>query len=241
MNSLTTVSVNEIKKFEDMAKSWWDPLGDFKPLHELNPTRIEYIIKQIKNHHKIDSIENIDILDVGCGGGLVCEPLARLGAKLTGIDASKVNIEIAKIHAKEQNLAINYQQILVEELEKTSVKFSVILALEVIEHVKNVELFIKSCAGLLKPGGLLIFSTLNKSVRSYLESIIAAEYILNWVPRGTHDWNKFIEPALLAEYADKFGLSLIDLTGLSYSVFKRSWSLSKSLSNNYFASFISSS
>lgn len=235
MNNTSTLSEKEVEKFEKMAQSWWDPIGPFKPLHELNPTRLEYIIKTIKEYYDISTIENLDILDVGCGGGLTCEPLARLGASVTGIDASEININIAKHHAAIDDLKINYQQVLAEELAKSGTKYSVVLALEIIEHVEDIELFVKSCASLLNKNGILIFSSINQTIKSYLESIIAAEYILKWVPTGTHDWHKFVKPSSLTHHANNSGLYLYDLKGLSYNIIKREWKISENIDNNYFS------
>ena len=236
-NTPSTLSPHEITKFELMAEDWWNPYGKFKPLHDLTPLRLEYIINLSKKHFKIDSLQNIKALDIGCGGGLVTEPLARLGCDITGIDASLVNVNIAKDHANKSNLNIKYQQILAEDLVKTGEKFQLILALEIIEHVENIEFFIKSCLQLLEPGGLLIFSTINKTSKSFLQTIVAAEYILKWLPIGTHDWSKFVKPSQIHKYAKD--LQLIDLQGISYSIFSRSWYLSDNISNNYFISFSS--
>ena len=236
-NLSSTSSPDEIAKFESMAEDWWNPHGKFKPLHDLTPLRLEYIINLAKQHFKIDSLEGIAALDIGCGGGLVTEPLSRLSSSITGIDASAININIAKSHAKKLNLNINYQQILAEDLVKTGKKFKLILALEIIEHVENIELFIESCAKLLTDDGLIIFSTINRTKKSFLEAIIAAEYILKWLPIGTHNWSKFVKPSEINRYAIKLGLKPLNIQGLSYSLLSNSWNLSKDISNNYFISF----
>jgi 2-polyprenyl-6-hydroxyphenyl methylase/3-demethylubiquinone-9 3-methyltransferase len=238
MNStLTTVSPDEIKKFELMSKDWWNPLGKFKPLHELTPVRLEYIINLTKRHFIIDSIESLKVLDIGCGGGLISEPMARLKADITGIDASSLNIEIAKAHAIQNNLEINYRQILAEDLVKEGNKYKLVLALEVIEHVENIELFIKTCSELIEPGGLIIFSTINQTVKSFFQAIIAAEYILNWVPIGTHSWTKFVKPSYISRHARENHLQLLEIQGLSYKILSKEWSLSQDISNNYFIAF----
>lgn len=235
----TTLSPDEIIKFEQMAKDWWNPYGKFKPLHDLTPLRLEYIIETTKKHFGFNSLENLKVLDIGCGGGLVAEPIARLNANVTGIDASIINIDIAKNHANSSDLIINYQQILAEELVTTENKYQLILALEVIEHVENIELFIKTCCQLLEPGGIIIFSTINKSIPSFFKSIVAAEYILRWLPIGTHNWSKFVKPSTIANYTESFNLELFNLQGISYSLISNTWYLTEDISNNYFISFIS--
>lgn len=233
----STSSPDEIAKFELMAEEWWDPHGKFKPLHDLTPLRLEYITNLVKKHFKTNSLKGITTLDIGCGGGLITEPLSKLGANITGIDASSVNINIAKNHANKCNLDINYQQILSEDLVRTGKKFQLILALEILEHVENIELFIKSCSELLSKDGLIIFSTINRTSKSFLESIIAAEYILKWLPIGTHSWSKFIKPSEINKYSNKFGLRNPNIQGLSYSIISSSWNLSINIQNNYFLSY----
>ena len=233
----STLSPEEIAKFELMAEDWWKPTGKFKPLHDLTPIRLEYIINLAKQHFKRDDLVGIKTLDIGCGGGLITEPMYRLQTDILGIDASAVNIDIAKLHAKKSNLSINYQQMLAEDLVKTGAKFQLILALEIIEHVEDVEFFVKICTELLSPGGLMIFSTINKTIKSFLQAIIAAEYLLKWLPIGTHHWSKFVKPSEINQYAIKEGLSLVDLQGLSYAPLTKAWSLSKDISNNYFIAF----
>ena len=232
---VSSLSPSEIVKFEQIAKDWWNPAGKFKPLHDLNPTRIQYIIKQIEQN--LGSLQNLEILDIGCGGGLVAEPLARLGANVTAIDASALNIEIAKLHAEKSNLKINYQQILAEDLEKTGKKYQAILALEIIEHVEDVGFFIQTCCNLLEPNGLLIFSTVNKTVKSFMQTIIAAEYILKWLPIGTHSWSKFLKPSDIYQHIDLTKIKLVDLSGLEYSPFSQNWTIGQDVSNNYFITF----
>lgn len=230
----TTVSEAEISKFEKMAEDWWNPTGKFKPLHDLTPLRLEYIVDIARRHFGLNSLANIKVLDVGCGGGIITEAMARLEMKITGVDASKVNIDIAKDHAIKSGLEIDYQNIVAENIQE---KYQLILALEIIEHVEDIDFFIKSCCRLLQPEGLIIFSTMNKTMTSYLQSIIAAEYILKWIPKGTHDWNKFVKPSQINEIITQEGGSLIDLKGLSYSILNKSWSLNPDVSNNYFIAF----
>ena len=230
------ISQAEITKFEQIAEQWWDPKGKFKPLHQITPLRLEYIISQAKKHFQ--SINNLKILDIGCGGGLVAEPLANLGAKVTAIDASEVSINIAKEHATKSELKINYQQISIEDLAKTKRQFQIVLALEVIEHVEDIELFIQSCCALVAHGGILILSSINQTIKSYLQSIIAAEYILRWLPIGTHQWSKFIKPSKAVSLVGQHEMDLIDMKGLSYKPFSMEWQLNDDIGNNYFLAFL---
>lgn len=233
----TSLSLTEIAKFDSMAQDWWNPTGAFKALHDLTPMRIEYIQNILKNHFKIDDFSNLTALDIGCGGGLVSEPLARLGVKVTAIDASSLNISIAQEHAHLSNLNIDYQNILAEELALTGKKFQLILALEILEHVENIEFFIKTCCSLLKKNGLLIFSTMNKTIKSYLQSIIAAEYILKWLPIGTHNWSQFVKPSTINTLMIREKAKLIDLQGIVFSPLSKNWAFSTDVSNNYFITY----
>jgi 2-polyprenyl-6-hydroxyphenyl methylase / 3-demethylubiquinone-9 3-methyltransferase len=233
----TTINKQEIQKFSNLAEEWWDVKGKFKPLHMFNPIRIEYITEKIKLHFKLKKKENdflhgINILDIGCGGGLISEPLARLGASVTGIDASEKNINIAKLHAQKNNLKINYLNKSPEHLEDFE-KFDVILNLEIVEHVENVNLYIESCFKLLKKDGLMFTATLNRSLMSYLKAIIGAEYILRWLPIGTHDWNKFIKPEELEKILSNEKFSTIDIKGLEFNPILKKWKRSDNLSVNY--------
>ncbi len=233
----TTINKEEIQKFSNLAEEWWDVNGKFKPLHMFNPIRIEYIIENIKKFFKISSektnpFESLKILDIGCGGGLISEPMSRLGAKVTGIDASEKNIKIAKLHSKKNNLKINYLNTSPENLDEPQ-KYDVILNLEIVEHVSDVTLYIKSCQNLLKKNGLMFTATLNRSFASYIKAIIGAEYILRWLPIGTHDWNMFIKPEELERLLYKEKFSTIDITGLKFNPFFKKWKRSKDLSVNY--------
>ena len=234
---MTTVDKIEIEKFSKLAKDWWNPNGKFKPLHLLNPARIRFIKEKLVSRFSLDLESNeplrkINILDIGCGGGLLCEPLRRLGAKVTGIDASKNNIEIAKFHAKEMNLDINYIHCSPENLTQKN-KFDVVLNMEVVEHVEDLNFFIKKSSNLLKKNGLMFIATLNKTFKSYLFAIIGAEYILKWLPKGTHDWNKFMTPSLLTQSLLTNGLDTIDVTGVRYRLSSGRWTLTTNLSVNY--------
>jgi ubiquinone biosynthesis O-methyltransferase len=216
----TTINKEEIQKFSKLSEEWWDVNGKFKPLHMFNPIRIEYITKNIKKHFKINSLEGLKILDIGCGGGLISEPMTRLGAKVTGIDASEKNINIAKMHSKESGLEINYIKTSPENLQNFET-YDVILNLEIVEHVENVNLFIKSCQKLLKKNGLMFTATLNRSLTSYVKAIIGAEYILRWLPIGTHDWNKFLKPEELENYLTNEKLNTQDISGLKFNPFTK--------------------
>ena len=204
INDMTTINKEEIQKFSNLADEWWDVKGKFKPLHMFNPIRIDYIFEKIKIHFNLkDQKENflkgLKILDIGCGGGLISEPMARQGGLVTGIDASEKNIKVAGLHAKQSNLKINYLNKSPEKMEEIE-NFDIILNLEIVEHVENVDLYIKSCQKLLKKNGLMFTATLNRTFTSYVKAIIGAEYILRWLPIGTHDWNKFIKPEELEKF-----------------------------------------
>jgi 2-polyprenyl-6-hydroxyphenyl methylase/3-demethylubiquinone-9 3-methyltransferase len=236
----TTINKEEIQKFSRLADEWWDVNGKFKPLHMFNPVRIEYITENIKNYFNIEKdnqnfLQGLNILDIGCGGGLISEPMARLGAKVTGIDASEKNIKVAKLHSKKSGLQINYQNISPEKFQEFE-KFDVILNLEIVEHVDNVKLYIKSCYSLLKKNGLMFTATLNRSFTSYIKAIIGAEYILRWLPIGTHDWNKFIKPEELEKFLSQENFSTHDIRGLKYNPFTKKWKKTSDLSVNYIIS-----
>jgi 2-polyprenyl-6-hydroxyphenyl methylase/3-demethylubiquinone-9 3-methyltransferase len=233
----TTINKEEIQKFSKLADEWWDVNGKFKPLHMFNPIRIEYITDKIKQHFKINAdnlnyLKGLNILDIGCGGGLISEPMARLGGRVTGIDASEKNIKVAKIHAKKNELKINYLNKSPEELENKD-KFDIILNLEIVEHVDNVGLYIESCYNLLKKDGLMFTATLNRSFMSYLKAIIGAEYIMRWLPIGTHDWNKFLKPEELEKQLQDKKFSMVEIKGLEFNPFLNKWRKSNNLSVNY--------
>ncbi len=240
MQTKNTANKEEIAKFDKLAEEWWNPKGKFAPLHKFNPVRQEYLINQISRQFNLDlndqkPFDNLDILDVGCGGGLLCEPLSRLGSNVTGIDAAKTNIEVAKIHMQQSGLDINYLNMKPEEIKDK--KFDVILCMEIIEHVENVNFFIESCIKLLKPKGLIFFATLNKTFKSYALAIIGAEYILRWLPIGTHDWNKFISPNEIINKVSKHFLKHIETTGVIFNPFKNKWNLSNDTDVNYMCYF----
>ena len=234
---MTTINKEEIQKFSSLAEEWWDVKGKFKPLHMFNPIRIEYITQMIKKYFKISDkkinpFNELKILDIGCGGGLISEPMARLGANVTGIDASEKNIKIAQIHSEENNLKINYINSSPERLKEKE-KFDIILNLEIIEHVEDVNLYIDSCSKLLKKGGLMFTATLNRTVVSYIKAIVGAEYVLRWLPIGTHDWNKFIRPEELEKKLSIANFKTIEIKGLEFNPFNKKWKKSDNLSVNY--------
>tara|TARA_B100002019_G_C21184515_1_gene555470 strand:+ start:345 stop:1070 length:726 start_codon:yes stop_codon:yes gene_type:complete len=234
---MTTINKEEIQKFSELASEWWNPEGKFKPLHMFNPIRIEYILEKIKDHFNIKNqngniLKGLNILDIGCGGGLISEPMCRLGANVTGIDASEKNIKVAKLHSAKSKLKINYQTKSPEQLD-ASEKFDIILNLEIVEHVDNVKLYLKSCNSLLKNNGLMFTATLNRTIVSYIKAIIGAEYILRWLPIGTHDWNKFIKPEELELLLTENSFSTKEVKGLEFNPFLRKWKKSNNLTVNY--------
>ena len=236
-----TINKKEIEKFSKIAEEWWNPDGKFKPLHKFNPIRISYIKNNIIDSFKLDNkdkpLNNIKILDIGCGGGLLSEPMCRLGAKVFGIDASDKNINVAKLHAKKNNLNINYECSSPENF-KSETKFDVILNMEIVEHVEDVDLFLESCSKLLRKKGIMFVATINKTLKSYLFAIIGAEYILRWLPIGTHEWEKFITPNELTKILEKNNLKLDSLSGMKFSLIKDEWKISSDQSINYIGKFI---
>ena len=236
-----TINKKEIEKFSKIAEEWWNPNGKFKPLHKFNPIRISYIkeniIKTFKLDHKKAPLKNIKILDIGCGGGLLSEPMCRLGAAVTAIDASDKNINVAKLHAKKKNLKINYLCTSPEKLKNEN-KFDVILNMEIVEHVEDVNFFLKSCTKLLKKNGIMFVATINKNLKSYLFAILGAEYIMRWLPIGTHDWNKFLTPEELENIAKKNNFSIKEQVGVKFNLLTKLWKISEDTSVNYIITFI---
>ena len=217
---MSTINYKEIEKFSKLSEEWWDIQGKFKPLHKFNPIRIKYIKQNIIEHFNIVNskkpLDNLSLLDVGCGGGLLSEPMCILGAKVTGIDATRKNINIAKIHAKKNKLKINYLTVSPEKL-KIKNKFDVILNMEIVEHVSDLNYFIKSCANLLKKNGIMFIATINRTLKSYLFAIVGAEYILKWLPIGTHDWKLFVKPDELIKTSMKHNLKSNGIHGMIYN------------------------
>jgi len=235
-----TINKLEIAKFSKIAAEWWSPNGKFKPLHKFNPIRIKYLKENIIEHFKLKQtnspLKGLNILDIGCGGGLLSEPITRLGAKVTAIDASKKNIQVAKFHAKKNNLKINYLCSSPEKLNLNK-KFDVVLNMEIVEHVEDLNFFIKKSSNLLKKNGLMFIATLNKTFKSYMFAIIGAEYVLRWLPIGTHDWEKFVKPDNLVSLAINSNLKLKKLSGMKFNPITDNWSLSNDKSVNYIAKF----
>ena len=235
-----TINKLEIAKFSKIAAEWWSPNGKFKPLHKFNPIRIKYLKENIIEHFKLKQtnspLKGLNILDIGCGGGLLSEPITRLGAKVTAIDASKKNIQVAKFHAKKNNLKINYLCSSPEKLNLNK-KFDVVLNMEIVEHVEDLNFFIKKSSNLLKKNGLMFIATLNKTFKSYIFAIIGAEYVLRWLPIGTHDWEKFVKPDNLVSLAINSNLKLKKLSGMKFNPIIDKWSLSNDKSVNYIAKF----
>ncbi len=233
---MTTINQEEIQKFSKLAEEWWDVSGKFKPLHMFNPIRIEYILEKTLNHfnreNKTLPLKGLKFLDIGCGGGLMSEPMSRLGADVTGIDASLKNIKIAKTHSEKNDLKINYLNTSPENFNENN-KFDVILNLEIVEHVEDVDLYFKSCAKLLKKNGLMFTATLNRTFTSYIKAIIGAEYVLRWLPIGTHDWNKFFKPKEIEDKISNLNFSVLEVKGLEFNPFTQKWKRSNNLSVNY--------
>ena len=239
---MKTVDKEEIEKFSRLAKDWWNPNGKFKPLHLMNPGRLNFIKKKIVSHFNInpnslEPLKDIRILDVGCGGGLLCEPLNRLGAKVTGLDASRTNIEVAKLHAEQMNLNIDYINSPPEKY-KLKKKFNVILNMEIIEHVSNADFFIQNCSEMIEKNGLMFVSTINRNLKSYFFAIVGAEYVLRWLPIGTHDWDKFLTPNELEVIVEGKNFRKDELVGMKFNPISRKWHLSSDVSVNYISTFI---
>jgi len=238
---MNSINKKEIEKFSRIAEEWWNPNGKFKPLHIFNPIRIKYIRDNIVKDFNIKSsdkpFKNIKVLDIGCGGGLLSEPMRRLGASVVGIDASKKNIEVAKIHARKSKLKIDYKVASPEKL-KTKLKFDVILNMEIVEHVEDINFFIKESSKLLRKNGVMFVATLNKTLKSYVFAIMGAEYILKWLPIGTHDWEKFVRPNDLINILKKNNLILKKLDGIKFNILDNSWKVSSDTSVNYITKFV---
>ena len=234
---MSTINKDEIQKFSKIANEWWDTKGKFKPLHVFNPIRIKYIRDKCISHFKLNQekdrpLSSLEILDIGCGGGLISEPMCRLGAKVTGIDASKRNIAVAKLHAEKNKLSINYINTSPEEND-LKIKFDVILNLEIIEHVNDVNLFLKSSSEMLAKNGIMFIATINRTFESYIKAIVGAEYILRWLPIGTHEWSKFLKPEEIEEKTKNLNLERINRDGFKFNIFKQEWNKSSDCSVNY--------
>ena len=241
MTSLgTTVDPAEIEKFRRMAEEWWDPRGKFRPLHRFNPVRLQFLKDRLCRHFGRDAqagqpLSGLRLLDIGSGGGLVAEPLTRLGAEVVGIDATARNVEVARLHAAEGGLRIDYRHAAAEELAEAGESFDAVLALEIVEHVASLEAFVVAASRMVKPGGLLVVATLNRTLKAFGLAIVGAEYVLGWLPKGTHDWRKFVRPSELEAAIRASGLSLTETTGVSYNPLLDRWSLGSDLDVNYLA------
>jgi 2-polyprenyl-6-hydroxyphenyl methylase/3-demethylubiquinone-9 3-methyltransferase len=235
----STIDEGEVAKFQAMAEEWWDPTGKFKPLHMMNPCRLDYITRQIAAEFQRDlsgaaSFAGLRILDIGCGGGLLAEPMARLGAEVVGADAAERNIPVAQLHAQQSGLDIDYRHTTAEALSEAGEQFDAVLNMEVVEHVSDPLAYLTACRELLKPGGLQICSTLNRNPKSYVMAIIGAEHVMRWLPKGTHDWKKFITPDELYDLLQQAGLEPVDRKGFVFNPISWKWSISdRDLSVNY--------
>jgi 2-polyprenyl-6-hydroxyphenyl methylase / 3-demethylubiquinone-9 3-methyltransferase len=234
----TTIDDAEVERFSRLAAEWWSPNGKFKPLHKFNPVRLTYIREQVLERFGRDPkatrpFKGLRFLDIGCGGGLLSEPMARLGADVVGADASATNIEVAKLHANESGLDIDYRATTAEALADAGEKFDVILNMEVVEHVADVELFIEACGRMLKPGGIMVVATINRTLKALGLAIIGAEYVLRWLPKGTHQYEKLVRPEELEAALGKAGMSVAETTGVFYNPFTDSWNKSRDIDVNY--------
>lgn len=235
----TSIDAAEIAKFEAMADEWWDETGKFRPLHMLNPCRLSYIVAQIAAEHGRDPkaarpFAGLRVLDIGCGGGLLCEPMARLGAEVVGVDASERNVIVARIHAERMGLAIDYRAGTAEALAEHGESFDAVLNMEVVEHVAEPEAYIAACARLVRPGGVMLTSTLNRTARAFALAVVGAERVLRWLPPGTHDWSKFITPAELEGMLARAGLETVDAKGFVFNPLAWEWRISeRDLAVNY--------
>jgi 2-polyprenyl-6-hydroxyphenyl methylase/3-demethylubiquinone-9 3-methyltransferase len=234
----TTIDAAEVERFSALAAEWWNPNGKFRPLHKFNPVRLAYIRDQVAERFGRDAqaarpFEGLRFLDIGCGGGLLCEPMARLGAEVVGADASETNIEVAKLHAAEAGVTVDYRATTAEALAEAGEKFDVVLNMEVVEHVADVELFIGKCAEMVKPGGIMFVATINRTMKALGLAIIGAEYVLRWLPRGTHQFGKLVRPEELEGALGNAGLAVIDRTGVVYHPLADRWQPSKDMDVNY--------
>lgn len=234
----TTLDPAEVEKFSRLAAEWWNPTGKMSVLHKFNPVRLAYIREAAcdrfgRDRTALDALTGLKVLDIGCGGGLLCEPLARMGAAVTGIDPARTNVETARLHAEDSGLSIEYRCTTAEDIAAAGERFDIVLAMEVVEHVADVGLFVEACATLVKPGGLLFMATINRTLKSYALAIVGAEYVLRWLPRGTHEWDKFVTPEELAAAMTAPGLTVTDRRGVRFDVLRDRWTETSDLSVNY--------
>ncbi len=238
MSQRSTIDQSEVDHFSRLASEWWDPAGKFKPLHKFNPVRLQYIRENICSHFDRDpkkphALNGLRILDIGCGGGLLCEPVARMGAVVVGADASEVNIEVAGLHARQSGVEVDYRATTAEDLADAGEQFDVVLNMEVVEHVADVDLFMEACCQMVKPGGLMFVATINRTLKARGLAIFMAEQVLRWLPKGTHDYDKLVRPEELETPIERSGMTIIDRTGVFYNVFTDSWNRSRDLDVNY--------
>ncbi len=234
----STIDQAEVDRFSAMASEWWDPTGKFRPLHKFNPVRLTYIRDQATAHFNRDPkmprpLQDLRVLDIGCGGGLLSEPVARMGATVVGADPSETNVEIAKIHAAQSSVAVDYRAVTAEDLAAAGEQFDIILNMEVVEHVADVDLFLSACARMVKPGGLMFIATINRTMKALALAIVGAEYVLRWLPRGTHQYEKLVRPHEIEAPLAGSGMRIIDRTGVFYSPLTDSWNLSRDMDVNY--------
>jgi 2-polyprenyl-6-hydroxyphenyl methylase / 3-demethylubiquinone-9 3-methyltransferase len=234
----TTIDDDEVARFSAMADEWWDPTGKFRPLHKFNPIRLGYIRDRLCAHfgrdpRSLTPLDGLTLLDVGCGGGLISEPLARMGATVTGIDASERNIGTARAHAARSDLEIDYRCTTAEDLMAAGETYDIVLSLEVVEHVADVDLFLDSCTALVRDGGAMVLATLNRTPKAFMFGIVGAEYVMRWLPRGTHDWRKFVRPSELCRSLRRNGVDVSDISGLSFNPLTDEWRVSGDVSVNY--------
>jgi 2-polyprenyl-6-hydroxyphenyl methylase/3-demethylubiquinone-9 3-methyltransferase len=234
----TTIDAAEVERFSAMAAEWWDPSGKFRPLHKFNPVRLAYIRDQVaarfgRDPHAVKPFEGLRILDIGCGGGLLCEPMARLGAEVVGVDPSETNIEVAKLHAAESRVEVDYRATTAEELADAGEKFDVVLNMEVVEHVADVGLFVERCAEMVKPGGIMFVATINRTLKALGLAIVGAEYLLRWLPKGTHQYDKLVRPEELEKALAGAGMTIADRTGVTYNPLADRWQRSRDMDVNY--------
>jgi 2-polyprenyl-6-hydroxyphenyl methylase / 3-demethylubiquinone-9 3-methyltransferase len=236
----STIDPAEVARFERVAETWWDSRGPMRALHKFNPVRLAYIRDEAcrrfdRDPKGVRPLEGLSILDVGCGGGLLCEPLARLGAVVTGLDPAAANIAVAKRHAAHSGIPVGYRSETVESVVARGERFDVVLAMEVVEHVTDVPAFVRACGAAVKPGGILVMATLNRTLRAFALAIVGAEYVLGWLPRGTHQWEKFVTPDELGMAVDAAGLSVVEVRGVVYNPLRDQWTLARDTSVNYMA------
>lgn len=234
----TTIDQGEVERFSALAAEWWNPIGKFRPLHKFNPVRLTYIRDHVAAHFDRNPIsaqplDGLRVLDIGCGGGLLSEPIARMGAEVLGADASQTNVEVATIHAEQSGVPVKYEAVTAEDLAARGERFDVVLNMEVVEHVADVDLFLRSCADMVKPGGLMFVATINRTMKAMALAIVGAEYVLRWLPRGTHQYEKLVRPDEIETPLSAAGMRIIDRTGVFYNPLQDQWNLSRDMDVNY--------